>query len=818
MIEHEETGAAARRFLAGGGDMGARIRARDWAVTQLGPSTNWPSPLKTLVSLLLSSGQPMFLAWGFEQIWFYNDAFIPILGHKHPHALGERSEAVWVEAWEVLKPLFDRVFAGEPVHMEDFGLMLNRRGRLEEAHFSFSYTPIFAEHGEVSGLFGACLETTAQVIAIREKEAAERRLQLALSAGEGIGTWDWDVKSDRVVADARFAHLYGVDPALAKEGAPISQFTAQIHSQDLPMVQRQITEALRAGGDFTEYRLHQHDGSIRWVIAQGRVIADADGVPIRFPGATIDITERKNAEEALYELNASLESEVESRTRERDRVWRLSPDLMAVTDVTGKMVRCNPAWQTLLGWTDEEVNAGSYLNLVHPDDVEFTQSQIIDVRDESAPLRFENRYRAKDGSYRWQQWTVVPEQGLIYCVARDITEERKKAEALEVAEEALRQSQKMEAVGQLTGGIAHDFNNLLQGISGSLDLLLRRVMQGRYTELDRFIAGAVTSANRAAALTHRLLAFSRRQPLDPRPVRTNDLIASMEDMLRRVLGERIELALVLSEGLWQTICDPNQLESAILNLVINARDAMPSGGKLTIETSNEQLDAIYAARQRDLKPGQYVCASVSDTGCGMSADTIDKAFEPFFTTKPIGQGTGLGLSMIYGFARQSEGCAIIYSELGRGTTVKLYLPRFRGESVGDEPVVQLRDPHTTSTNEVVLVVEDEPIVRGLIVEVLTELGYRVLEAADGPAGLDVVQSKRRIDLLITDIGLPGLNGRQIAEAARRVRPNCKVLFMTGYAENAAIAAGFLQPGMSMITKPFAMETLATRISEILAYK
>jgi PAS domain-containing protein len=322
------------------------------------------------MNLLLSSGQPMFLAWGAEKTWFYNDAFTPILGDKHPHALGERSDVVWKEAWETLKPLFDRVFAGQPVQMEDFGLLLHRYGRLQEAHFSFSYTPVFAESGEVTGLFGVCLETTAQVIAIREREAAETRLQLALSAGDGIGTWDWDIKNDRVVADDRFAHLYGVDPALAKAGAPISLFMGHIHSQDLPIVQRRIDAALRAASDYrSEYRLHQRDGSIRWVIAQGRVIADAEGVPIRFSGATFDITERKNAEEALYRLNANLESEVDSRTRERDRVWSLSPDLMAVTDTAGKIVRSNPAWQTLLGWTAEELTADSYLDLLHPDDV-----------------------------------------------------------------------------------------------------------------------------------------------------------------------------------------------------------------------------------------------------------------------------------------------------------------------------------------------------------------------------------------------------------------------------------------------------------------
>ena len=383
------------------------------------------------------------------------------------------------------------------------------------------------------------------------------------------------------------------------------------------------------------------------------------------------------------------------------------------------------------------------------------------------------------------------------------------------AQEALRQAQKMEAVGQLTGGIAHDFNNLLQGITGSLEIVQRRVAQGRIDELDRFITGATTAANRAASLTHRLLAFSRRQPLDPRPVQVNALVASLEDLLRRTTGEQIAFETVLADGLWTTLCDPNQLENSLLNLVINARDAMPDGGVLTIETCNALLDDHFAASQRDVRPGQYVCICVSDTGTGMSADTIAKAFEPFFTTKPIGQGTGLGLSMIYGFARQSEGYARIYSEVGHGTTIKLYLPRHYGAAEQGEALPGLTQDHVTDAGEIVLVVEDDAVVRALIVEVLGELGYQAVEAHDGPAGLDRLRTMERIDLLVTDIGLPGLNGRQVADAGRMMRPGLRVLFMTGYAENAALASGSLEPGMSMITKPFAMESLATQIRTII---
>ena len=428
--------------------------------------------------------------------------------------------------------------------------------------------------------------------------------------------------------------------------------------------------------------------------------------------------------------------------------------------------------------------------------------------------RFENRLRRQDGSYRWLSWTAAAHEGLVYAVARDVTDEKEAAETLRHMEEALRQSQKMEAVGQLTGGIAHDFNNLLQGIVGSLDLVQKRLADGRMSEVNRYVTGAMTSANRAAALTHRLLAFSRRQPLDPKPLKANPLIASMEDLLRRTMGEKVELELVLAGGLWTTLCDLNQLENSILNLSINARDAMPDGGTLTIETTNAQLDRAYAAANSDVDPGQYVCISVTDTGTGMTPDVAARAFDPFFTTKPIGQGTGLGLSMIYGFARQSDGHVKIDTKPGMGSTIRLYLPRFMGEGDMQAASEQGVDAHPSGGGQTVLVVEDEALVRLLIVDVLGELGYKALEAGDGPSGLRILQSPQRIDLLITDIGLPGLNGRQVADAARLQRPDLKVLFMTGYAENAAINNGILSPGMQMITKPFAMDVLTRRIRDL----
>lgn len=382
------------------------------------------------------------------------------------------------------------------------------------------------------------------------------------------------------------------------------------------------------------------------------------------------------------------------------------------------------------------------------------------------------------------------------------------------AEEALRQAQKMEAVGQLTGGIAHDFNNLLAGISGSLEVINRRITQGKTEGLDRFISGAQTSAERASALTQRLLAFSRRQTLDPKPTDANRLVLGMQDLIQSTIGPSYKLEVVGAAGLWPTMVDQAQLESALLNLVINARDAMAQGGRITIETANKWLDA-RSGRERDLPQGQYISICVTDTGTGIPKDIADRIFEPFFTTKPIGQGTGLGLSMIHGFVRQSGGQVRVYSEPDEGTTMCLYFPRYLGELSEETEHSQGPIPET-GTGQSVLVIDDEPIVRMLIVEVLEEAGYSALEAADGPTGLKMLETAGHLDLLITDVGLPGgLNGRQVADAARIARPGLKVLFVTGFAENAVIGKGHLEPGMAVITKPFAMTELAAKIEEMI---
>ncbi len=527
--------------------------------------------------------------------------------------------------------------------------------------------------------------------------------------------------------------------------------------------------------------------------------------------------ERSRAEADLVRFNETLEAEVAERTRERDRLWDVSENLLVVANYEGRLLRVSNSWTRLLDYSEDRLLSRPYAEIIHPDDFQSVADILQTMRATGKPAMFEDRLIAADGTIRWTAWTLSPEpdSDLILGVGRDITEEKGRRAELEQTQIALRQSQKMEAVGQLTGGLAHDFNNLLTGITGSLDLLQSRLRQGRLNDVDRYVIAAQGAAQRATALTHRLLAFSRQQTLDPKATDANRLVSGLQELIQRTVGPTIAVENIAAGGLWTTLIDPSQLENALLNLCINARDAMPDGGKITIETGNKLLDA-HAAREREVPAGQYVTLRVSDTGTGMPPDVIARAFDPFYTTKPIGQGTGLGLSMIYGFARQSGGQVRIDSEVGQGTMVCLYLPRHIGHADEAEVQPELSDAPRAERGETVLVVDDEPTVRMLVTEVLEDLGYTAIEAGDGAAGLKVLQSKVRIDLLVTDVGLPGgMNGRQVADAARVVRPKLKVLFITGYAENAVLSHGHLGPGMHVMAKPFAMEALASRIRHLI---
>ena len=680
--------------------------------------------------------------------------------------------------------------------------VLSKQFRIHSAHGGLRWLQAHgrtvAGGAEPAGFSGVLLDIT-------EQKRLEEQLRIAQTAG-AVGTFEHIDGFGTAAVSAQFCALLGLHETA---DLPVRTINSVVLPGDPPLIDTAARPAPRTISR-VDFRITRPDtGDRRWLTRRGEYLSGGES-GLRFSGVIYDITEAKRVETELRVLNDTLESRVEERTRERDRIWRVSQDLMGVADQQGRWVSINPAWTALLGWSEAEILGRTCEWLEHAGDGT-TAWREVNGQTAGHTLRFENRLRQRDGGERWLSWTAVPEDGLLYCVARDITAEKEASAALARTEEQLRQSQKMEAVGQLTGGLAHDFNNLLTGINGSLELLQTRMAQGQVKDLDRYINAAQGAAKRAAALTHRLLAFSRRQTLEPKPTDVNRLIAGMDELVRRTMGPEVSVEVITAGGLWNTLVDPHQLENAVLNLCINARDAMPDGGRLTIEPANRWLDE-RAAEERDLPPGQYVSLCVSDNGTGMPPDVAARAFDPFFTTKPIGQGTGLGLSMIYGFARQSGGQARIYSEPGQGTVICLYLPRYRGPAEQPEATPKASAPPRAEQGQTVLVVDDEPTIRMLVNDVLEDLGYVALEAPDGAAALVILRSDVRIDLLITDVGLPGgINGRQVADAARSLRPALNVLFMTGYAENAVLSHGHLDAGMHVLTKPFSMDTLANRI-------
>ncbi len=928
-------------FLAGGGEMGALMRAHDWSASPLGPPAAWPQPLRTAVRLLLNTQHPMYIFWGADGICLYNDAYRHLVGpERHPSSLGRPAREVWSEIWDVVAPQFDYVMAGQGATWhEDQLVPITRDGVCEDVYWTYSYGPIDDEAavGGVGGVLVLCTDTTAKVLANQRLAAETARQRRLFEQAPGFIAILRGPEHHFEFANQAYWRLLGRRDLI---GRTVRDAVPEIAGQGFFEL---LDEVYETGERFIGYqnlirlqatpRSPPEERFLDFVYEPTR---DEAG---RVTGVFVeghDVTERKRAEAALRDLNDTLEQRAGERERERDRLWRNSQDLLAVVDAQGMVHAVSPIVTKILGWAPDDMVGRSVFEFVHPERHPSTRVALAQAAHGELPAH-DNLYRHKDGSYRWLSWVSAPEGELIYATGRHVTGERAAALALErsqaqlrtifetsyqmqglltldgtlldanatslavigaeladvvgkpfwdtpwftatpgmpekmraavlaaahgenfreevsiqvpaglrsydfsvrpirdrqgfviaivpeaadtterrQAEEALRQSQKMEAVGQLTGGLAHDFNNLLTGIMGSLEMLRTRMAQGRVQDFDRYINAAQGASRRAAALTHRLLAFSRRQTLDPKAVDVNHLVGGMEELVRRTMGPAVTVEVAAAAGLWTTLVDPNQLESALLNLCINARDAMPGGGRLVIGTSNRWLDGDAALRH-ELPPGQYVSLDVSDTGTGMEPEVAARAFDPFFTTKPIGQGTGLGLSMIYGFARQSGGQASITSKPGRGTTMRLYLPRHVGEAdAADVPALAAAAPRA-GQGETVLVVDDEPTVRMLAAETLEDLGYRVIEAADGAAGLRALRSDARIDLLVTDVGLPGgMNGRQVADAGRRLRPGLRVLFITGYADSAAVGSGHLEAGMHVLTKPFAMEALASRIKDLIA--
>jgi PAS domain S-box-containing protein len=955
---------------------------------------------------MLGSRYPMFVAWGPELSFLYNDAYAPILGAKHTGSLGLPFRQVWSEIWSDIEPLVLKALAGEATFHENLHLVMERNGYPEDTWYSFSYSPVRDEDGAIAGMFCACTETTAQVLAERtqaaevERQRRMLRAEVALRSSEArlgaifreapVGLSELDLEGRFITVNDEFCTMLGH----SREEVTLRSITEMTHPEDVAISFDHFRRTIETRSPVSlDKRYVRKDGSIVWASSNLTLLLDEDSQPRGVLAVTVDLTERQaqaaalrdetrtletlnrtgaelageldldrllqtvtdasveltgakfgayfhnvmddtgerlhlytlsgadradfdamgrprataifgptfrnemvirsndilidprygqnaphrgmpdghlpvrsylaipvvsrtgevhgglifghpetgrfterderlmkglaaqaaiaidNAhlfrvaqteieerrlvEAQLRELNETLEERIAERTTERDRMWRLSTDLMLVAGFDGMITAVNPAWTNLLSWSADELVGKSFLDLVHPDDLSDTLAEAGLLAEGRTTSKFENRYRCGDGSYRHLSWTAVPGDGLIHAVARDVTAEKEAAAELAAAQEALRQSQKMEAMGQLTGGVAHDFNNLLTPIVGSLDMLQRKAVGGEREQ--RLIAGAMQSADRARILVQRLLAFARRQPLQSAPVDVVDLIDGMADLIRSTSGPQVKVVVDAPSDLPTALADPNQLEMAILNLAVNARDAMPDGGTLTISA---RLEVINTEGTSTLKPGPYVRLSVADTGIGMDDVTIKRAVEPFFSTKGVGKGTGLGLSMVHGLASQLGGTMIITSQPAHGTRIDVWLPGGSHALIGEE-----RHEEKTETQQpgvgTVLLVDDEEVVRASTADMLIDLGYAVVEASSAERALTILEAGAEVDFLITDHLMPGMTGVDLAREVRGRWPNKPVLLISGFADSEGIA-----PDLARLTKPFRQAELAEMVSAL----
>ncbi len=859
-------------FLAGGGHVAGRIAAFDWQATDLPALADWPAGMQAATALMLRCNLPIVMLWGEHGVMVYNDAYAEFAGSRHPGLLGSRVREGWPEVAAFNDHVMTEGLAGRNLSYQDQELTLHRNGSAEQVWLNLDYSPLLDAGGSPTGVMAIVVDNTAKVRA--EQRLGNEREGLARLFEQSPSFMAMLDGPSHVftLANPSYLKLVGYRAILGRTvaealpeavGQGYLALLDQVYTTDKAFVAygSRFATAARPGEpereryvDFVYQPIRSPLGEVTGIFVEGTDVTDKT------------LAERRR--EALVHLSEAFRG-LDSPSDIGYEASRLLGETLQVSRVGyGTIDRVTDSLRVQKDWTACGVESlrgvtplrdyGTFIDSLKRDEFIAISDVRLDPRTAAAAgalegkssrafvnlpvvergelvaLLFVNDAQVRD--WTTEEQAFIREAGVRTrnAVARSLVELELRAsearlreanENLEAKvalrtrelvdiEERFRQAQKMEAIGQLTGGIAHDFNNLLATMSTSLQVLKRRLQKGLVDDVDRYLDMAEGSIRRAASLTQRLLAFSRRQTLDPKPTDVNRLIGGLEELIRRTVGTAVRLEVIGAGGLWSTKVDPPQLESALLNLCINARDAMtPDGGRLTIETANKWLDD-RAAAERELPPGQYIALNVTDTGSGMTPDVIARAFDPFFTTKPIGAGTGLGLSMVYGFVRQSGGQVRVYSEPGMGTTMTLYLPRYEGDMPADAES-KVADLEQSPSGECVLVVEDEATLRELFTEQLAGLGYQVIAVADGAAALDILRSERQIDLLLTDVGLPGgMNGQQVAEAGRATRPDLKVLFVTGYAQNAAIGNGLLGRGMKVLTKPFDIDTLAARVRKM----
>ncbi|WP_409568342.1 PAS domain S-box protein [Methylobacterium sp. E-041] len=784
-------------FLAGGGEMGERMRAHDWAATPLGPLDTWPLPLLSMVSACLNSPMLSTVLWGPDLIMLYNDAYVPSLADRHPHALGLPVAEVWGETWDLIAAPFHQTMAtGEGFAQTDVELPMVRRGIREITYWNITATPIRGEKGSILGLLNQGVEFTEQhrtATALRdlnvdlEHKVAER----ALARGK-----TWRVSPDIMGVLNADGYFEASNPAWAdvlgwsEEEVARTVFFDFIHPDDQAVTHAAWDAAIQLGSPALRFenRYRHRDGTWRWlswvaVPDEGKVYCSAR-----------DITAIKESE-----------AELAARTVERDRMWETSPDLMLIIDFEGVFRRVNPAWMTVLGYGADEL-VGHHVNeFVIPDDHNET-TDAVELAAEGGLPRIENRYRHKDGSVRWISWVGAPAGDMTYATGRDITVGKQQAGALLRAEEALRQSQKLEAIGQLTGGVAHDFNNLLTVIKSSTDLLKRPDLAPE--RRTRYVTAISDTVDRAAKLTGQLLAFARRQTLKPEVFDATESVRAISDMMGTLTGSRIRIVTELPNVPCFLNADPSQFDTALVNMAINARDAMDGEGQITI--SVEAVEQMPAVRTHGAVAGAFVAVSIIDTGSGIPEERLEQIFEPFFTTKGVGQGTGLGLSQVFGFAKQSGGEVTVTSTVGKGSAFTLYLPRIgnAAPATGTDYLEPLMDGHGTC----VLVVEDNVEVGTFAVQTLADLGYVTVWAANAEEALaELAKDADRFDVVFSDVVMPGMNGIDLAHRIRSEYHDLPVLLASGYSHVLAQNGTY---GFELLHKPYSVEDLSRLLHKV----
>ncbi|MCJ2125753.1 PAS domain-containing protein [Methylobacterium sp. J-077] len=797
-----ETITSSTTFPKAGGEMGALMRAHDWERTPLGPIEGWPPALKVAVNLILASPESMFLAWGPELTFLFNDTYRPILGPRFSGALGASMPELWFDAWQQVRPMVELALSGTASRFDDLPLTMARHGIEEETWWSFSYSPLLDEFGEVVGLFCVTNETTQRVLSERALKAREAELPLITDAMPVLIAF---IDRDLVY---RFANRAYEDWFFVTPDEVVGRHVREL-IDEAGYAAREAAFASALAGESVRLELE-------WPCRAGHLrIADIRYLPRRNDAGSVDgfyvfvhdVTDRKQAERVLRETNDALERRVAERTLDRNALWQLSSDIMLRCGFDGLIVAVNPAWEAVLGWSEEELIGTNLFDLIHPDDMERTIEGAQSSSEGEVFARFDNRYRHKDGSYRWISWSTRPDSGVINAVGRDFTIERERSEALKVAEEALRQAQKMEAIGQLTGGVAHDFNNLLTVIKSSTDLLKRQDLPDERRL--RYVGAISETVDRAAKLTGQLLAFARRQALQPEVFEVGQNLTSVGDMVGTLTGSRIAVDVRVPGVACFVDADPSQFDTAIVNMVVNARDAMDGEGRLVIEM--KEVVALPALRGHGPVKAAYVAIAIADTGKGIADGDMDRIFEPFFTTKGVGHGTGLGLSQVFGFAKQSGGDVEVESRPGHGTTFTMYLPRVADPA----PIVEAEaepEPLVDGHGTCVLVVEDNRDVGTFATQSLAELGYGTIWAENAEQALaELDKDAGRFDVVFSDVVMPGMNGIDLGHEIRRRYHDLPVVLTSGYSHVLAKNGTY---GFELLHKPYSVEQLSRILRKV----